>query len=417
MTALAALFLVQAAHAYLPSSNEDYYRVIMLNGSEIPPIKGKHIKDISLFAVIDGILEAIPFQIDEYNIGGGVYFEKWHEEIDGTRGIIDDNDKLLALYGDSGPRKGPHMRADGKILAEIELLTRHQEKRYFYVVEGSRLEAEAQHVRHSIEASHVETDFFSLTYDKENQLIWKDFSFTDYQGESPIDGLKIAFETGILASGANVTYDNENFIAKTIDENVGPIRTTAQLHLTFVLLGLDFVEASVQLHFYPNALIYDVRLVMPKARRAMLVDPVLTMTIDFNNLIGAKGIADALDEPVIVDGFMTDIEREVNRFILNSEHNGLVLKTDKGFNVATFMNWVEERESVTSIYYQDDPNFSSKADRFKGRLPDAGYRIAKLPTDGLLGFVASIYFSDDFKGKPEELSHYLRVAPDIKVNF
>ena len=210
LSCVTALLLVQASYAYLPSSNEDYYRVVMLNGSEIPPIKGKQIEDISLFAVVDGVLEAVPFQIDEYNIGGGVYFEKWHEDIDGTRGIIDENDKLLALYGDSGPRRKPYMRADGEIVAEIELLTRHGEKRYFYVVEGSRLEAEAQHVRHSIEASHVETDFFSLTYDKENQLIWKDFSFADYQGDSPIDGLKIAMETGILSSGANVSYDNEN---------------------------------------------------------------------------------------------------------------------------------------------------------------------------------------------------------------
>lgn len=403
------------SHAFLASTDQDYYRVIMLNGEDIPPIQGKEIDSLKLFAVIDGVLEPVPYQIDEYNIGGGVYFEGWDEPIDGTVGIVDKNDKLLALFGDSGPRKQSHMRADGNILAEIELQTRGGEKRYFYVVENSRLASDAQHVRHSIENSHVETDFFSLTYDKQNQLIWKDFTFADYQGASPVDGLKIGFDTGVI--GTRVSYDNENFVAKTVAENVGPIRTTAQLHLTVVILGLDFIEGSIQLHFYPNALVYDVRLIMPETRRAMLVDPVLTMSLDFNELIGSKGYADKLSKPVMVDGMMSEHEKEANNLVLTPQYNGLALHGNNGFSLAVFLNWLEQRESITSLYYLDDKDFTAKMDRFPGRTPDAGFRVSKLPKDGLLGFVASIYFSDKFEQRPEKLSQKLMYAPDIKVNF
>lgn len=412
-----SFLLASYSHAFLASTDQDYYRVIMLSGDEIPPMKGKSIGDLKLFAVIDDVLEPVPYQIDEYNIGGGVYFDNWDEPIDGTVGVVDGNDKLLALFGDSGPKKQSYMKVDGTILAEIELQTKTGEKRYFYLVEGSRLESDAQHVRHSIEASHVETDFFTLSYEKENQLIWKDFTFADYQEESPVDGLKIGFQTGVLSSGATVSYDNDNFIAKTVAENVGPIRTTAQLHLTFVLLGMDFIEGSIQLHFYPNALVYDVRLIMPETRRAMLVDPTLTMSLDFNNMIGAKGFADNLSKPVHIDGQMSEYEKEANQLVLTPQHNGLVLNGNKGLSMAVFLNWVEERNSVTTLYYLDDKEFTAKMDRFPGRTPDAGYRVTKLPDDGLLGFVASIYFSDKFDKRPATLSQKLRHAPDIKVNF
>ena len=131
VTLLILFLFAPTVSAFLPSSEEDYYRVIMIDGKELASTLGKALDKLSLFSVIDGVLEPVPFQIDEYNIGGGVFFEEWQEPIDGTRGIMDDNDKLIALYGDSGPRKTPTMLVDGDILAEIELQTRDGAKRYF----------------------------------------------------------------------------------------------------------------------------------------------------------------------------------------------------------------------------------------------------------------------------------------------
>lgn len=405
------------AFAYLPSSEQDYYRVISLNGSDIGPMVDRPIEELSVFAVYDGNLEPIPYQIDEYNKGGAVYFENWHEEIDGSLGVMDPNDKLLLLFGDTGPRKTSNMLVDGEILAEIELQTQTGQKRYAYVVAGSRLVSDAQHVRYSIEKSHVETDFYSLTFDKNNQLVWKDFKYNDYSGESPIDGLKLNFTTGVISSGATVDYDNNNFIAKTVAENVGPIRTTAQLHLTFVLLGLDFIDVSIQLHFYPNGLVYDVRLVMPETRRALLANPKLSMSVDFNNLTGAKGFADFLDNPLLVDGTMSDEELKALGTEFSENQNGLLLRSNRGFDVLTFLDWVGNETMPTALYYQDNKEHQTEMDRFPGQVPDAGYTIYDFPEKGIIAFVASIYFSDSFDGTPNEMSQLVRTSPALRVNY
>ena len=412
---LSLLFSTQGM-AYMPTSNEDYYRVISLDGADLPTTVGRDINTLSLFAVYDGNLEPIPYQIDEYNTGGAVYFDEWDEPLNGTRNIMDNSDKLLMLMGDSGPRRSANMIVDGELLAEIELQTSKGEKRYAYVVAGSRLRAEAQHVRYSVTESRVETDFYTLEFDKENQLIWRDFKYADFEGESPIDGMKIGFETGVLASGVTVEYNNKNFVANTIAEHVGPIRTTAQLHLSFVLLGLSFMDISIQLHFYPNGLVYDVRMMVPEARRAMLAEPEMTLTLDFNNLEGAQGIADFVDEPLLVDGTMSEQEKAVVGQTFNEKQNGLLLKSNRNFDVLVFLDWVSDATLPMTLAYDDNRTHQDEMDRFPGQMPNAGYHFTDFPPTGLLAFVSSLYFSDNFNGKPAALSRYVRTSPAIRVN-
>ena len=414
---LVGLTCLNNAYAYLPISNDDYYRVVMLNGTDVPPMMGMEIEELAVFAVYEGNLEPIPYQIDEYNVGGAVYFEDWDEAIDGTLGIVDGNDKLLVLLGGSGPRKTPEMPVDGTMVAEIELETKSGEHRYVYVVKASRLRSDAQHVRYSIDESHVETDFYAMTFDKENQLIWKDFKYADYEGDSPIDGLKLNFESGLFSSGNTLRFDNDRFVAKTIGENVGPIRTTAQLHLVFILLGMEFIDVSIQLHFYPNGLIYDVRFIMPKVRRAMLIDPKLAMSVDFNNLIGAEGIADILEYPLLADGLMSDLELHAVGRPFPEDETGLLLRTQRGFSILTFLDWAGDDALTTTLYYKDNLEHQGNLDRFKGQVPDAGYQVSNFPEEGLVAFVASIYFGDNFKDKPKALSEFVRSSPAIRVNY
>ena len=400
----------------METSDQDYYRVIMINGEDIPVAQGKEISSLSLFAVKEGMLEPIPYQIDEYNIGGAVYFAEWHEPIDGTPQLVDPNDKLLFLMGDSGERKTKTMRADGKIISEIEINTSTNTKRYVYLVEGSRLQSDAQHVRYSIEESAVETDFFSLDFNKDNHLIWNDFAYADYRGDSPIDGLKIKFTSGIISSAAEMSFDNESFIAKTAGENVGPIRTTIQLHFTFIYLGLEFIDASIQAHFYPNAFIYDVRLMIPEIRRALLVDPNMSVAIDFNQLIGAQIVTDSLSKPLVVDGNMTEEEKAANHVELNKDTNGILLRSNRGFDLLAYLDWGITDPLPTKFMYQDNDYQFNKSDRFAGQLPITGYHVSDFPDKGLFGLIASVYFADYFKGTPRELSKLVRTSPPIKIN-
>ena len=47
----------------------------------------------------------------------------------------------------------------------------------------------------------VETDFYSITYNKDNHINWEDFSIANYDGdENPFDSLKIRLNTAIVTA-------------------------------------------------------------------------------------------------------------------------------------------------------------------------------------------------------------------------
>lgn len=394
----------------------DEYKPILIDGDSLPLALGKRIEGLSLQAVIDGQMEAIPYQIDEYNTGGAVYFKALDVPIDGTEGVLDANDKLVFLLKDAGQRRDAMQRSDAKVLSEIELTDATGGKRYVYLVEGSRLRSEEQYVRYSTDIGQVETDFYSLTYNKENQLNWDEFSYGAFKGERPLDTMKIRLIGGLFTEMSTITLNNKNFVAKPIGEHVGPIRTTSQMKITMWMFNLPLLEISYQVHHYPKTMLYDVRVIMPEVRRKILANPMLSMSLDANNLLGST-VRSALGpaEPAVVDGKLTPVEEQLLKSPVTPERNWLWVSTHRNLDVLAFFNYLGDTNEPLSMVYADDAEVVDPPERFKGMLPNAGYRIDSFPMSGFFGFVVSIYLSEGFPGKPEDFTDAVRSMPSIRV--
>ena len=182
-------FGVSPASAIQPLADIEAFKSIMVDGRDISAALGKSIGTLSLAAIVDDELEPIPYQFDEYNEGGAIFFDGWDVPIIGVQGILDDQDKLLFLYKDAGERKSKIQRFDGIPLAELSITGRDGVVRYVYLMENSRLRSDEQYVRYSSEEALVETDFYSLSYNQDNHINWKDLSIAGYEGcdESDID--------------------------------------------------------------------------------------------------------------------------------------------------------------------------------------------------------------------------------------
>jgi len=102
---LLSLFCGQQALATAELSDIDSLKTIMVDGADLPGAVGYPIKEFSLAAIVDDLMEPIPYQIDEYNEGGAVYFEGWDVPIAGSKDILDREDKLLFIYKDAGTRQ------------------------------------------------------------------------------------------------------------------------------------------------------------------------------------------------------------------------------------------------------------------------------------------------------------------------
>lgn len=394
----------------------DAFKVIAIEGEDLPMALGMPLEDLSVAAIVDNVLEPVPYQFDQYNIGGAVYFSGWEVPLAGDIQLLDATDKLLFLFKDAGPRRRPNDIFDGEIIAEIMLKDSAGVDRFVYLVKGSRLRSEEQYVRYSSELGLVETDFYQLRYNKGNHLKWDDFQATNFVGERPLDSMKLRLNAGLVTSLVPTELNNDDLVALPTGERIGPIRTTTQLDFTLYLVKLPLLKLSLQIHHYPKHVMYDVRGVMPEIRRRLLDDPSITMSLDANRLIGATiRMANGPKEPGIVDGIISPLEEEMRKTPFTPQENWYWVSTKRNLDVVAFLDYLGDFNEPVSPFLEDDMTKEDPPEVFPGQLPNVGYRINSFPLEGFVGFVVSVFVSDGFDGEPEVFTQQMRSVPEIQV--
>lgn len=413
---LLSLIVSSQCFAMLPPLRQiDAFKVITLEGEDIPWILGWKLEELSLAAMVDGVMEPIPFQIDEYNTGGAIYFDNWHIPMAGKPELIDATDKLLFLFKDAGARRDPRAPYDGEMVAEIVTHDRGVD-RFVYLVRGSRLRADEQYVRYSSDIGLVETDFYSLRYNTDNHLKWDDFTYINYVGERPLDSLKLRLNTGIVTSVTKTELNNDQIIALPTNEIIGPIRTTTQLELNLYLFGVSIMQMSMQIHHYPNSIMFDVRGVIPELRRRLMVDPTLTMSVDANRLLGAATYTSAWpDHPAVVDGVVDENEKQMIEAGLDPANNWIWVTSKRKLDILAFVDYLGDFNEPMSLLYEDNLERDDPPEVFPGQMPNVGYGIDAFPMSGFFGLVVSMFISDGFKGDPQQFASDIRTLPDLEV--
>lgn len=404
------------AGALPPLTENEAYQPILVDGENLPMALGLPLSELSLAAVVDDRLEPVPYQIDPYNTGGAPFFPGWDMPQAGTPGQLNPADKLLFLYKDAGPRRSDDLPVDGEVLAEIRLRDVRDQFRYLYLIRHARLRADEQYVRYSPDLGQVETDFYSLRYNRRNHLQWEDLQFTSYVGERPLDSMSLSVSGGVLAPQLRMELTQDDMVAEPVGAIIGPIRTTTQSDFRVHFLGMELVRFSLQIHHYPKAVVYDLRGVMPAVLRQFAARPTVSMAVDANGWQGAEVRTSALPDQVAkVDGQLDIIDHALRRARFDTEPRWILINSKRRLDVLAFMDYVGEFNEPLSLLFEDDARARESGDRFPGHLPLVGYRIDHLPARGNIGVVASIFFSSRFDGDPVLLARQLRTPPELSV--
>lgn len=412
------LFWHCAAQADLlpPLANNDAYKAILIEGQDLPMALSLPLDQLSLAAVVDDQLTAIPFQIDQYNQGGDPYFEGWDIPMAGKPGVLNPTDKLLFIYKDAGPRFHPGPPTDGRILAQIRLHGTDGVDRYVYLMRGARLRSDDQYVRYSPELGRVETDFYTLRYHGSDHLKWDDVQFNGYLGDRPLDNLKLQVSGGAVFKSMRLVLGNDNMVAKPVGAIIGPIRTVTQADFTVHFMGIQLARFSLQVFHYPKSVMYDMRGSMPEFLRRFARDPKVSMVVDANDMIGAEiRTATGPTQPAIVDGKMGAIENAMLNSPMTRAKNWVWLHSKRNLDLIAFLDYVGNFDEPYSLILQDDRD-KEPGELFPGHLPGLGYRIEELPESGSMGIVASLYSSQGFEGDPAHVAQQIRTQPDIEVD-
>lgn len=390
---------VQASEQVADNLVMNEQKIVTVLGQDLVKAMGNPISRYSLEIVKRGRYRAIPFQFDEVDIHGSVFFAQSKVPLDGAIGILDANDELLFRAIDAGERRTGEELSSGTVVAEIEVINPYGETRYAYLVEGSRLRSDVAFVRYSKDLGLLETDFYSITVNRKNALMWDDFRYHSYEDgeESPFDVLKIRLITGVVLKFAKVEFNNKNFVAKPVAEKIGPIRATSEFKLSIKFLKLPVLSGRIQAHYLPNSFNYDVRANIPTFRRKFIRDPKVSISFDGNDLAGANifTVNQKEGEGGLVDGRISMDEIALMDNMYGKGSNWIMVKTHRNFDWVSSLKFKsDELSTPLGFFLEDDFEKKDKPERFRGQSPNVGYELMDLPKRGDVQLNFSVYLGD-----------------------
>jgi len=382
--------------------------------SQIPVADGLPIDELSIMRWHEGTFEPVPFQIDERDEFGLVWFRASGFNRDGEQGIFDQKDQLLFMYEDGGQQRTDDTQpGEGRVLAELEVRSPYAEPLFFYLVRNNADRSLVRYIEHDPNTGVTRTPYYFLTADPDNELNWQYLGYNGYTGPadaSIIDTLKMRMSGGILLKYPRVTLDNDNLRPKRTGFRIGPIRSIMHLETSVVFAGLPVMKLHVQAMRFPDHYEAHSYAKIPGLYRKAVKQPQVSVTIDGNNLFGGKTWTSAGGNlRGTVNGQMDDDELALVERQLSTDDSWIIFDSGKGFALLTELLIPAELEGIPlDLVYQDDGAMRNTPENYRGQLPNIGYALNGWPEADELNFAVRLLFFDQIENRDLESIAALR---------
>ncbi len=394
---------------------------LTLTPSLLPQINEVAIGRISVMRCRNGALQPVPFQIDELDQQGFVWFEGSGFKRLGQAGSFDQADQLLIMYEDGGERcSGPQLQTLELVASEVEVAAPNAASRYFYVTLDHAQRSPTRYIEHDPVKGVTRTPYYFLTTDPENELNWRYLGYEGYQGpadQSIIDTLKMRMSGGIFMRFARMTLDNDNLRPKRTGFRIGPIRSVMHLETNVVFAGLPVMKLHVQALRYPNHYEAHSYAKVPLLYRKTLKQPQVTVSVDGNNLYGARiWTAGGGDLRAVVDGHLDAQEKQLKDATLTTDNSWIMFDSGRGFALLTELLVPPELEGIPlSLVYDDDAEQENGPEHYPGQLPNLGYALNGWPPTDELNFSVRLLFFSSLDNQPVKQVAALRSGKALKI--
>jgi hypothetical protein len=159
--------MAPAGNPALADSSEPAWRTIVLKGATVPQLIGSFRSHLEVFALHDGHLTPIPFQVDKLLPNGRYVLPDGPEPAaDDGRQILGRDDEIAMMLSDLGDHASPPPRELPSDALEIEVLdTARGTRRYAYIaaVPSPRL-SRISYVRYDPALNTVEGESYRMTF-------------------------------------------------------------------------------------------------------------------------------------------------------------------------------------------------------------------------------------------------------------
>jgi len=277
------------------------------------------------------------------------------------------------------------------------------------------------YVLYSSELGRAESKKYSLKVSEKNALVWDEFYFFSYDGENskqPVDTMKLGVRANVIPAGLIPVYlNNKHLKATPLGEKVGPIRATTTFRQTLRYLGAPWFASKLQIRHYESKIEYNFVLRMPEARRQMLANLKVRISLDGRDLTGSRVVFSGKPEfSAVVDGKVSEEEKKITELKPELDQDNWIWLDTKN-NFETFTTFVVRQETKVDsgfnkpkleFRFEDNEEEKDKPEFHSGQSPDSGF-VIKMPQFGKLFITYGInMFSDSKTENPEELAHKVR---------
>lgn len=372
---------------------------LTLTPIDLPDAADMPISQLSLMRWRGDTFEPVPFQIDEVDEHGMVWFDGSGFKRQGEAGIFDGADQLLVMYEDAGVARLADARpVSGQLLAEIKVVSPSNIDSYFYLVQNSVQRSAVRYIEHDPATGVTRTPYYFLTTDPANELNWEHLGYEGYTGPadaSIVDTLKMRMSGGVFFRFARMTLDNDNLKPRRRGFRIGPIRSVMHLETSVVFAGLPVLKMHVQAIRYPNQFEAHTYSRIPVLYRKSVKSPQVVVSVDGNNLLGAKVKTAAGGElTAYVDGRIDEQELRLLDSALSTDDSWIIFDSGKQFALLTELLVPKGLEGIPlQLIYQDDKTLENQPENYPGQLPNLGYALNGWPQANELNFSVRLLFS------------------------
>ena len=363
---------------------------VVMKGEALPANLGQPIPLMRLYALREGKMQPVPYQVDEITEDGtwvlpsqSPYLSrkqagKMVMAVDEPPDILDDNDELAFMMADTGDRAPPSAWPPGVLRSdEITLtdpLTGGQGWGYLFSfptpVEPSSVDYVEYRFRQDTTADLIHSDLFTLHFSHEVPITWDAITFDD--GVNIIDRMKIRLHCRLFHL---FTIDkNETHLNSQLWQfKDGPVRVIRRVRSSVKLVAkLKSPSVNSETLYYRNAVLLPFRVKIPFTPKGIVSDLYFEGGPDFRDLYGWKLRLNTDDRWLQVDGHTDEVEATIRAdgakwFILKGPGKAMLYD----------LTLVNEKEVGLRrrFHYLDDAVQANPPEFHPGQVPYIGYFV------------------------------------------
>lgn len=409
--AAAAVFLCAAlvCAAAAGRAGERVNDVVILRGGDVPGLAGTPLERIGGFAVKDGRLDAVPFQIDERDERGQLIYTKFGG---GTTarpdGILGAADEILFMYRDAGGRRGGEALPPGAAAAaEIKVSDPSGgDARWFYILSfgGKAPRSAAGYVNYCPEKDLVVARYYTLGFPYRKAIqVPSYFALNEAaggNGRNIYDIYKLRLTLDLKIFG-KATWTQDDFIVTPVGYVDGPVRVSRRVSAALRLAG-PFRSATISSDsaYYPYYCQFPSLLQIPFPLSS--VARAVTMRVTDDLSAEAKGMTWSNERNpggIPITGTPGEKAAALDR----GEFRWKMARGPQG--AVMMLTLFDPRMSMLGkeLFYIDDESAPDEPCQFKGQIANSGYmlfNIESLPK-GNYDFTVYVFCLPHYKAGDE----------------